>query len=331
MRDGVLRFYVGAGCGTESCGFFLSWHICVVGLYHFRNSWLHFVIQCIHGGLQLPFVLILFMEAESTSVFEMGLKLHRAHALKHRESGGIMTIGEKIQVLRKQSGLSQEQLGALVGVSRQAISKWELGESIPDVDNVVQLSNTFGVTTDFLLKNDYGVVDESTAMAAIKRHTEVAEPGLKSVFEQVSKTKLAHVGIASSVIGGAGMIFSQMGLLWRTTASLLFIVSFGIILIGTVYWGFSSFGFKRVKEYARIGMIFQLVGVIIMCVAGIQGLMRVHNQRDLVIGFAFVLACAGNGLMVAGVLELFFYKKIKKAKHSITSDMPADTVDLREN
>ena len=64
-----------------------------------------------------------------------------------------MNLGEKIQTLRKQSKMSQEQLAEKVFVSRQAISKWELSESLPDVDNIVQLSSVFGVTTDYLLKN----------------------------------------------------------------------------------------------------------------------------------------------------------------------------------
>jgi len=65
-----------------------------------------------------------------------------------------MTLGEKIQTLRKQKGMSQEQLAEKVTISRQAVSKWELGESIPDIDNIVQLSRIFDVSTDFLLKND---------------------------------------------------------------------------------------------------------------------------------------------------------------------------------
>ncbi|MDR2182634.1 MAG: helix-turn-helix domain-containing protein [Clostridiales bacterium] len=64
-----------------------------------------------------------------------------------------MTLGEKIQVLRKQSGMSQEQLAERITISRQAISRWELNESVPDVDNIVQLSRIFGVSTDYLLKN----------------------------------------------------------------------------------------------------------------------------------------------------------------------------------
>jgi transcriptional regulator with XRE-family HTH domain len=65
-----------------------------------------------------------------------------------------MLLGEKIQQLRKEKGFSQEQLAAQITVSRQAISKWEIGESMPDIDNVIQLSKLFGVSTDFLLKNE---------------------------------------------------------------------------------------------------------------------------------------------------------------------------------
>lgn len=65
-----------------------------------------------------------------------------------------MAFGEKLQALRKSKGLSQEQLAAQMTVSRQAISKWELGESNPDIENLIQISNIFNVTIDYLLKDD---------------------------------------------------------------------------------------------------------------------------------------------------------------------------------
>lgn len=65
-----------------------------------------------------------------------------------------MTLGTKLLELRKSKGLSQEQLAAQMAVSRQAVSKWELGEAMPDTDNVVALSRIFGVSTDFLLRNE---------------------------------------------------------------------------------------------------------------------------------------------------------------------------------
>lgn len=64
-----------------------------------------------------------------------------------------MTIGAKIQILRKQKGLSQEQLAEELGVSRQAVSKWEAEQSIPDIDKIIVLSDFFGVTTDYILRN----------------------------------------------------------------------------------------------------------------------------------------------------------------------------------
>ncbi|HJH07958.1 MAG TPA: helix-turn-helix domain-containing protein [Fusobacterium ulcerans] len=49
--------------------------------------------------------------------------------------------------------MSQEKLAQLLGVSRQSVSKWELGQSLPEIDKIIQLSNIFEVTTDYLLKD----------------------------------------------------------------------------------------------------------------------------------------------------------------------------------
>ena len=64
-----------------------------------------------------------------------------------------MELSEKIQMLRKKEGLSQEAFAEKMGVSRQAVSKWELGVSKPDVDKIVMMSSLFQVTTDYLLKD----------------------------------------------------------------------------------------------------------------------------------------------------------------------------------
>lgn len=63
-----------------------------------------------------------------------------------------MNLSDRIQNLRKTRGLSQEELAEALGVSRQAVSKWESGQSSPDLDKIVQLSEYFGVSTDHLLK-----------------------------------------------------------------------------------------------------------------------------------------------------------------------------------
>lgn len=62
-----------------------------------------------------------------------------------------MTLGEKIYYYRKKGKLSQEELAARVGVSRQAVSKWELSEATPEVEKLLALSQAFSITTDQLL------------------------------------------------------------------------------------------------------------------------------------------------------------------------------------
>lgn len=65
-----------------------------------------------------------------------------------------MKLEEKILALRKQYGMSQEELAGKLNVSRQAISRWEMGTAQPDVSNILQLSKVFCVTTDYLLNDE---------------------------------------------------------------------------------------------------------------------------------------------------------------------------------
>jgi len=65
-----------------------------------------------------------------------------------------MRLSEKILLLRRKQGISQEELAERMDVSRQAISRWEQGSAVPDAVNILQLSKLFGVTTDYLLNDD---------------------------------------------------------------------------------------------------------------------------------------------------------------------------------
>ncbi len=64
-----------------------------------------------------------------------------------------MTLSEKIQLLRKKCGLSQEELAEKLDVSRQSVSKWEQGQALPEMSKLILLSEIFGVSLDFLLKD----------------------------------------------------------------------------------------------------------------------------------------------------------------------------------
>ena len=79
-----------------------------------------------------------------------------------------MTIADRIQSLRKSKGMSQEELADAVGVSRQAVSKWESEQATPDLEKVVSMSDIFEVTTDYLLKGIEPVkTDDHKTMADV--------------------------------------------------------------------------------------------------------------------------------------------------------------------
>lgn len=121
-----------------------------------------------------------------------------------------MNMAERIQYLRKQKGFSQEELADKVGVSRQAVSKWEINQSIPDLKNIIIMSEIFETTTDYILK---GI--ESNFI------------NNKKSFESIS---LGFIVISSTIAG----IWSFTANRFRTIESIF------IILTGAlVGWGIS--------------------------------------------------------------------------------------------
>lgn len=98
-----------------------------------------------------------------------------------------MTLGEKIQKLRKQRGLSQEALAEKVTVTRQTISKWELGQSTPDLDFIAQLSDIFNVSSDYLIKDEMTEPDE---LPYKKRNYRLSERGKRIILVIVSAAAL---------------------------------------------------------------------------------------------------------------------------------------------
>ena len=65
-----------------------------------------------------------------------------------------MTFAEKLKSIRKQAGMSQEQLAEKLGVSRQAVTKWETDAGIPDIENIMAISTLFDISIDELLSNE---------------------------------------------------------------------------------------------------------------------------------------------------------------------------------
>ncbi len=70
-----------------------------------------------------------------------------------------MIFSEKLQIIRKSKGMTQEKLAENLNVSRQAVAKWESGQAYPDIHNLIQISNLFHVTVDYLVKDQECMVD----------------------------------------------------------------------------------------------------------------------------------------------------------------------------
>ncbi len=130
-----------------------------------------------------------------------------------------MNIGERITELRKSKNLSQEELAEQLGVSRQSVSKWETGVSIPDTDKAVAMSRIFGVTADFLLTGESNNSDLASGGVVYNKEKiyEGAEPanapeGTQPDYEEKDEVKkpnwitIVSIVVAVCLLIGIGAI-----------------------------------------------------------------------------------------------------------------------------
>lgn len=84
-----------------------------------------------------------------------------------------MKLDERLILLRKKAGLSQEKLAEKLDISRQAVSKWESGATNPDINNVISLSEIYGVSTDYILLGKEDAPSAGSDAAADKADAKV--------------------------------------------------------------------------------------------------------------------------------------------------------------
>lgn len=158
-----------------------------------------------------------------------------------------MIFADKLIQLRKKAGWSQEELAEQMNVTRQSVSKWEGAQSVPDLEKILRLSELFGVSTDYLLKDeieDTGSSIPSDEVSALRRMSMEEANTFLSVKATTSKSiafaallcilspvcllilgaisEVPEYGLADHVAGGIGMIIL---LLLVTTAVAIFISS----------------------------------------------------------------------------------------------------------
>ncbi|MBT9775661.1 helix-turn-helix domain-containing protein [Clostridium sp. MCC353] len=149
-----------------------------------------------------------------------------------------MSLGTQIQIYRKRAHLSQEQLAEQLGVSRQAVTKWENGQSSPSTKNLAQLAGILGVSLDELagMTAEAGMETEEAAEAAV---SESQAPGKKSSVRRI------FIGILVVLVAGLFLCFLVGGQLMADFA----ITVINLLLLG----GFVYVLVLAVKALKRIG------------------------------------------------------------------------------
>lgn len=119
-----------------------------------------------------------------------------------------MILADKIIDLRKKAGCSQEELAQQLGVSRQSVSKWEGAQSIPDIDKILQMSRIFGVSTDYLLKDEIELPAEEPAAADSTPALRRVSMEEASRYLALSRETAPKLALATTIIKNKTAIFS---------------------------------------------------------------------------------------------------------------------------
>lgn len=120
-----------------------------------------------------------------------------------------MKLNEKIIYCRRKAGLSQENLAELLNVSRQAVSKWETGDALPEVNKLSRLAQIFGVTTDWLLSED----DEEEFTVEPIREQHSNESKSESMPNFVTRIIRRYGWLTGVYLGIGGVFILGLGLL----------------------------------------------------------------------------------------------------------------------
>ena len=136
-----------------------------------------------------------------------------------------MALSEKLYELRKKSGLSQEQLAEQLGVSRQAVSKWESDKAVPESDTLISISQYFNVTLDYLMKENgfvsEPITEKEETQTNVKRKREKRIIGFFACL----------IGIVCLLVWGIVSIFLPSATDQIGTSSMITINGNGIFLI----------------------------------------------------------------------------------------------------
>lgn len=255
-----------------------------------------------------------------------------------------MILADKIIEERKKNGWSQEELASKLGVSRQAVSKWESSGSIPDLQRILQMSELFGVTTDYLLKdeieeerlNEY--VETKTikvSMEEANQYLDMKSRGSKIVANATSLCILSPVPLIvlgkmteDHTLVGFGLVF----LLILIAIAVYLFVNYGLHESHMQHlekesfeteYGVSGMVRERREQYEStftrniaIGVVLCILSVIPTIMAGV---MEVEDYMSgISVGLLLIIVSIGVNILIrAGMIKSSYDTLLQEGEYTI--------------
>ena len=265
-----------------------------------------------------------------------------------------MILADKIILLRKKSGWSQEELAEKLNVSRQSISKWEGAQSVPGMDKIIQLSEIFGVSTDYLLKDSIEleeyVEQESKSEESSVRYVSMEEANSYLDLTQNIAHKMA-LGVAMCIMSPAIIItLSNLYLLDQFSFSenqsqaialtLFFItIASAVVIFISIGMKFKDFEYLKTEpietEYGVSGMVkskmkayketyskYNIIGVTLCILSVLPVILSSFADKDLtdgigVIATLFMVAVGVFMLVTVGTIWSSFNVLLQEGEYSV--------------
>lgn len=192
-----------------------------------------------------------------------------------------MNISDRIQNLRKARGISQEELADIIGVSRQAVSKWESQQSTPELDKVIMLSDCFEVTTDYLLKG-------------IERGASANEKAVNANIFVIVATALNFIGL---IIACAVWYERQV--------STAIVVGLVLMAIGSMVFGI-GLQVSEESTKGRAKRLFWTVNIWPLCFIALSFFYNMVNSR-IPAPYPLLSSYFSNPMLLLGLFWLFYF------------------------
>lgn len=234
-----------------------------------------------------------------------------------------MTLGEKLSKLRKENNYTQEQLAEILGVSRQAISKWESDISYPETEKLLKIGELYACSMDYLLK------EENSEPVSVPKSRAVTLNFANLYFEKVSKKNFhglplwhINIGYGRTAKGIIAVGLSAKGIISIGLFS-LGIISFGLFSLGILAWGVLAIGLLSVGAISCGVIAFGAISIGIVSIGALS--VGCFSAGALAIGKYFAIGDYARALIALGNTKAIGSVYQKPGKLSVQ-----DIADVKE-